>query len=187
MATLQRLMRLMQAASHKVHFLVLSSSCFILMICLRTYSDLFWIDMLMIKWYRGADPSSWSFLWTHFNNFNGEKLAGHIQYFNNLVIFHHDWAALEFPSIMMNGCSLKEGLEHLLGLKLTPVLNWNSYKWFITKDAVKKMVASLYHSSKYLTHPAMLYIYKSQIRPYTSIFLMYIEISCVIYISWHFF
>ena len=66
----------------------------------------------------------------------------------------------------MEGSNLVEApcLEKLLGLKLTPDLKWNAYILAVAADT-GKMVGSFYRSRKYLTPPALLYLYKSQIRP----------------------
>lgn len=66
----------------------------------------------------------------------------------------------------MKGCVLEEAqsLKRLLSLKLAPDFNWISYIRSIAKDA-DKIAGSLYHSSKYLTSPAVVYIYKSHIKP----------------------
>ena len=66
----------------------------------------------------------------------------------------------------MEGSNLVEApcLEKLLGLKLTPDLKWNAYILAEAADT-GKMVGFFYRSRKYLTTPALLYLYKSQIRP----------------------
>merc|ERR1712148_109025 len=51
-----------------------------------------------------------------------------------------------------------------LGLKLTPDLKWNSYILSVAMET-GKMVGSFFRSKKYLTPAAILYLYKSQIRP----------------------
>ena len=55
-------------------------------------------------------------------------------------------------------------LDKLLGLKFTPDLKWNSYIASVARDTAR-MVGSLYRSKKFLTPRAILYLYKSQIRP----------------------
>merc|ERR1712240_696767 len=55
-------------------------------------------------------------------------------------------------------------LERLLGLKLTTDLRWNSYILSVAKEA-SKMVGSFFRSKSFLTPAAILYLYKSQIRP----------------------
>ena len=55
-------------------------------------------------------------------------------------------------------------LDKLLGLKLTPDLRWDAYIKCVARDAAR-MVGSFYRSKKFLTPSALLYLYKSQIRP----------------------
>ena len=66
----------------------------------------------------------------------------------------------------MENASLSEAscFDKLLGLKFTPDLKWNSYIESVAKETAK-MVGSLHRSKRYLTPPAILYLYKSQIRP----------------------
>lgn len=66
----------------------------------------------------------------------------------------------------MNECSLREApcVEQLLGLKQNPDHEWNSYIQTLVKDT-GKIIDSLWHSSKYLSPPDILYVYKSPIRP----------------------
>ena len=66
----------------------------------------------------------------------------------------------------MENASLSEAtcFDKLLGLKFTPDLKWNSYIESVAKEAAK-MVGSLHQSKRYLTPPAILYLYKSQICP----------------------
>ena len=83
-----------------------------------------------------------------------------------LVTFHHCRSNPVLPSISMGGTPLAEApdLDKLLGLKFIPDLRWNTYIRSSAKSA-GKMVGSFYRSRKYLTPEAMLYLYKSQIRP----------------------
>ena len=83
-----------------------------------------------------------------------------------LLSFHHHRNTPNFPTVRMNGSPLKEAscFDRLLGLKFTPDLRWNTYIRSVAK-ATGKMVGSFYRSKKYLTPPAILYLYKSQIRP----------------------
>ena len=55
-------------------------------------------------------------------------------------------------------------LDKLLGLKIIPNLKWGIYMQSIAKDAAR-MVGSFYRARKFLTPAAILYLYKSQIRP----------------------
>ena len=66
----------------------------------------------------------------------------------------------------MNGVPLEEqdNLDRLLGLKFTTDLKWKEYIFSVAKD-VSKMIGSLFRSRAYLTPEAILYLYKSQIRP----------------------
>ena len=66
----------------------------------------------------------------------------------------------------MDNSALDEApcLDKLLGLKLTPDLKWNSYILSVAKET-GKMVGSFFTSKKFLTPEAILYLYKSQIRP----------------------
>ena len=82
-----------------------------------------------------------------------------------LLSFHHHREPVFHP-VQMEGSNLVEApcLEKLLGLKLTPDLKWNAYILAVAADT-GKMVGSFYRSRKYLTPSALLYLYKSQIRP----------------------
>ena len=82
-----------------------------------------------------------------------------------LLSFHHHREPV-FPPVQMEGSKLVEApcLERLLGLKFTPDLKWNAYILAVAADT-GKMVGSFYRSRKYLTPSALLYLYKSQIRP----------------------
>ena len=66
----------------------------------------------------------------------------------------------------MDGSRLGEApcFDKLLGLTFTPDLKWNTYIKSVAKVA-GKMVGSLYRSRRYLTADAILYLYKSQVRP----------------------
>ena len=83
-----------------------------------------------------------------------------------LVSFHHHQTDPGFHPVVMDASTLSESvhLDRLLGLKLTQDLKWNSYISSIASEA-SKMIGSLYRSRKYLTPSAILYLYKSQIRP----------------------
>ena len=83
-----------------------------------------------------------------------------------LVTFHHKKGNPTFHPVQMDNSILEEAscLERLLGLKLTSDLKWNSYILSVAKEA-GKMVGSFFRSKKYLTPAAILYLYKSQIRP----------------------
>ena len=83
-----------------------------------------------------------------------------------LISFHHHRDTPVFPPVTMGGMTLDESpsLDKLLGLKFTPDLKWNSYIASVAKDTAR-MVGSLYRSKKFLTPKAILYLYKSQIRP----------------------
>lgn len=66
---------------------------------------------------------------------------------------------------MMDGCYRKGApcLERILRNIFITDPKWNSYIRSTTKDA-EKNVGSLYRLTKYLTPPAMLSIYKNEIR-----------------------
>ena len=66
----------------------------------------------------------------------------------------------------MDGSELPEApnFDKLLGLKITPKFEWKSYIEAVGVSA-GKMVGSLSRSRKFLTPSAILYLYKSQIRP----------------------
>ena len=83
-----------------------------------------------------------------------------------LVTFHHKRGIVQFNPVQMDQVVLENSpcLERLLGLKLTPDLKWNSYILSVAKEA-GRMVGSFYRSKKFLTPAAILYLYKSQIRP----------------------
>ena len=83
-----------------------------------------------------------------------------------LITFHHYRANTPCPEITMNGVPLEEqdNLDRLLGLKFTTDLKWKDYIFSVAKD-VSKMIGSLFRSRAYLTPEAILYLYKSQIRP----------------------
>ena len=83
-----------------------------------------------------------------------------------LVSFHHHRSDPSLSPIHMNGTPLTEApcFDKLLGLKFTPDLRWNCYIRSVAKSA-GKMVGSFYRSRKYLTPDAILYLFKSQIRP----------------------
>ena len=83
-----------------------------------------------------------------------------------LLSLHHQRSDPHLASIEMNGCLLGEAqcFDKLLGLTITPDLKWNTYIKSIAK-AAGKMVVSFYRSSRYLTADAILYLYKSQVRP----------------------
>ena len=83
-----------------------------------------------------------------------------------LASFHHKRNNPSFSPIHMDNSTLKEApcIERLLGLKLTPDLRWNSYILSVVKEA-SKMVGSFFRSKRFLTPAAILYLYKSQIRP----------------------
>ena len=83
-----------------------------------------------------------------------------------LVTFHHKKNDPSFNLVHMDSSFLEEApcLERLLGLKLTPDLKWNSYILSVAMET-GKMVGSFFRSKKYLTPAAILYLYKSQIRP----------------------
>ena len=83
-----------------------------------------------------------------------------------LVTFHHKKGSPSFCPIQMDNSVLEEApcFERFLGLKLTPDLKWNSYILSVAKEA-GKMVGSFFRTRKYLTPAAILYLYKSQIRP----------------------
>ena len=98
----------------------------------------------------------WGKRW--FVSFNAPK--------TKLGSFHHKRNSPSFSSIQMDGSTLKEApcLERLLGLKLTLDLRWNSYILSVAKET-SKMVGSFFRSKRFLTPAAILYLYKSQIRP----------------------
>ena len=50
--------------------------------------------------------------------------------------------------------------DKLLGLKFTTDLKWNFYIESVAKETAK-MVGSLHRSKRYLTPPAILYLYKT--------------------------
>ena len=83
-----------------------------------------------------------------------------------LVSFHHHIVTPDFPPISMDGTDLEESpcLDKLLGLKFTPDLKWDAYIACVAKETAR-MVGSFYRSRKFLTPKAILYLYKSQIRP----------------------
>ena len=98
----------------------------------------------------------WGKRW--FVSFNAKK--------TNLATFHHKRNSPSFSPIQMDNSTLEDApcLERLLGLKFTLDLRWNSYILSVAKEA-SKMVGSFFRSKRYLTPPAILYLYKSQIRP----------------------
>ena len=68
-------------------------------------------------------------------------------------------------SISMNGKQLEESDSlRLLGITFTPKLDWKSYVQSIAKQASQR-VGSLFRSQRYLTKDALLYLYKTSIRP----------------------
>merc|ERR1712044_146124 len=79
---------------------------------------------------------------------------------------HHHHGNLILPHIEMDGSELPEApnFDKLLGLKITPKFEWKSDIEAIGVPA-GKMVGSLSRSRKFLTPSAILYLYKSQIRP----------------------
>ena len=83
-----------------------------------------------------------------------------------LLSFHHHRVTPSLPPISMDGSVLAEApnFDKLLGLKFTSNLKWNSYLETVGSCAAK-MVGSLSRSRKFLTSSAILYLYKSQIRP----------------------
>ena len=83
-----------------------------------------------------------------------------------LLSIHHHKQVPTLPPIMMDNSVLTDApfFDKLLGLKITPDLKWDSYLDNVKKE-VAKMVGSLSRSRKFLTPPAILYLYKSQIRP----------------------
>ena len=83
-----------------------------------------------------------------------------------LITFHHHRDAPNIPTISMDGVDLEESpsLDKLLGLKFSPDLKWDSYIASVAKDTAR-MVGSFYRSKQFLTCKALLYLYKSQIRP----------------------
>ena len=83
-----------------------------------------------------------------------------------LVTFHHHRDTPDIPTISMDGIALEESpsLDKLLGLKFSSDLKWDSYIASVAKDTAR-MVGSFYRSRKFLTCKAMLYLFKSQIRP----------------------
>ena len=83
-----------------------------------------------------------------------------------LMSFHHRRTFVDSPSVEMNDIVLNETpcLDRFLGLKITPDLKWNSYITSVSTRA-GKMVGSFYRSREYFTQSAILYLYKSQIRP----------------------
>ena len=74
--------------------------------------------------------------------------------------------APDIPPISMDGVDLEESscLDKLLGLKVSSDLKWNEYIACIAKNAAR-MVGSFYRARNYMTRNALLYLYKSQIRP----------------------
>ena len=97
----------------------------------------------------------------------GKKwLVGFNSLKTKLLSFHHRRSEPNLPTIRMENASLSEAasFDKLLGLKFTPDLKWNSYIESVAKETAK-MVGSLHRSKRYLTPPAILYLYKSQIRP----------------------
>lgn len=83
-----------------------------------------------------------------------------------LLSVHHHRNVPQLPPIFMDGVQLEESvmLDKLLGLKISYDLKWNPYITSVAKDAAK-MVGSFYRSKKHLTPDAIVYLYKSQIRP----------------------
>ena len=83
-----------------------------------------------------------------------------------LLTIHHHHERPILPHIIMDGSKLDEApnFDKLLGLKITPKLEWRSYIEAIGIPA-GKMVSSFFRSRKFLTPAAILYLYKSQIRP----------------------
>lgn len=81
-----------------------------------------------------------------------------------LVSFHRHRECSLLP-VSMNGAELPENSDlKLLGLSFNSELSWNSYIASIAKSASKK-VGSLFRSKRFLTPEAILYLYKSTIRP----------------------
>ena len=69
------------------------------------------------------------------------------------------------PEIYMNGATLDEKPNlKLLGLSFSSNLSWDSYIRSISLSASRK-VGALYRSKHFLTPDAILYLYKSTIRP----------------------
>ena len=83
-----------------------------------------------------------------------------------LITFHHHRDTPVNPLITMDGAVLEESpsLDQLLGLKFTPDLKWDYYISSVAKGTAR-MAGSFYRSRKFLTSKALLYLYKSQIRP----------------------
>ena len=88
--------------------------------------------------------------------------------FNSLKTksFHHRRSEPNLATSLMDNANLSEAscFDKLLGLKFTPNLKWNSYIEPVAKETAK-MVGYLHLSKKYLTPPAIFYLYKSQIQP----------------------
>jgi len=83
-----------------------------------------------------------------------------------LVSFGRHRVAPDLPPVSMDGVDLEESpcLGKLLWLKFSSDLKVNAYVACVAKEA-SRMVVSFYRSRKYLTPYALLYLYKSQIRP----------------------
>ncbi len=69
------------------------------------------------------------------------------------------------PSLVMSNSNLhqKEAIS-FLGLTITSDLSWNTYIQSIVKKVAQR-IGALYRASHYLSPPAILYFYKSSIRP----------------------